>query len=207
MNPRLIVTIVALSLSVGLAGGAVWVKLHRKVDAAASCGASRVAGSAIGGHFTLLDQTGATVTDADIIKQPTLIYFGYTFCPDVCPLDNARNAEVVAALDTRGIGVTPVFVSVDPKRDTPEVMAAYVRNFSPKMIGLTGSAAQVADAARAYHVYYKAHDDTDPNDYTVDHSAFTYLMLPGHGFADFFTQDDTASQIEERVVCDIAAVS
>ncbi|MBI1417241.1 MAG: SCO family protein [Limimaricola sp.] len=207
MNPRLIVAVAALSLSAVLAGTAAWVSFHGKGDAFASCGASQVAGSAIGGHFTLVDQTGATVTDADIIKQPTLVYFGYTFCPDVCPLDNARNAEVVAALDKRGIDVTPVFISVDPKRDTPEVMAAYVENFSPKMIGLTGSAAQVADAARAYHVYYKAHDETDPNYYAVDHSAFTYLMLPGHGFADFFTRDDTAAQIEERVACDIAAVS
>jgi len=207
MTPRFYVTTIALALSAVLAAAAAWVTFRGNADPFAACGAGRVAGSAIGGRFTLVDQTGATVTDADIIKGPTLIYFGYTFCPDVCPLDNARNAEVVTALEKLQIDATPVFISVDPRRDTPEVMAAYVGNFGPKMIGLTGTLAQVADAARAYHVYYQAHDDTDPNYYLVDHTAFTYLMLPGRGFADFFTRDDTAEEIEKRVACDVKAAA
>ena len=127
-------------------------------DEFASCRASQVAGGsgAIGGPFTLVDEDGKTVTDMDVITKPSLVYFGYTFCPDVCPLDNARNAEAVSILEDRGIEVTPVFISIDPKRDTPEVMKEFTDLLHPRMIGLTGTSEQVKAASQAFKTYYRA---------------------------------------------------
>lgn len=168
------------------------------------CGAGVVGGD-IGGPFTLTDQDGRVVTDAEVIDQPSLVYFGYTFCPDVCPLDLARNAEAVDILEERGIIVKPVFISIDPKRDTVDVVRDFVGALHPRMVGLTGTEDEVAVASRAYRTYYKRQDGDDPDYYLVDHSTFTYLMLPGRGFADFFKRDDPADRIADRVACAVDA--
>ena len=168
------------------------------------CAGSAVAGGAIGGPFTLVDETGATVTDADVITEPTLVYFGYTFCPDVCPIDNARNAAAVDILSQDGISATPVFVSVDPERDTVDIVRDYTENFHPKMIGLTGTPEQVAEAAQEYRVVYSKADD-DPEYYLVSHSVFTYLMMPDAGFVDFFKREDSPQTIADRVSCFVDA--
>jgi protein SCO1/2 len=157
-------------------------------------------GGDIGGPFTLVDEDGKTVTDKDLLTKPTLVYFGYSFCPDVCPLDSARNAEAVDLLKAKGLDVTPIFISIDPERDTPAVMKSFTENLHPNMIGLTGTPEQLQAVSRAYKTYYKKQDSGDQY-YMMDHSTFTYLMLPGHGFADFFTRDDTAEQIAERTAC------
>ncbi|PZQ97708.1 MAG: SCO family protein [Cereibacter sphaeroides] len=191
---------------IAVVGGTAWSVLNRGSDPFASCRQSQIAGGAdtIGGPFELVDQTGKTVTDKDVITKPTLVYFGYTFCADVCPVDNARNAEVTDILEERGIDVTPVFITVDPKRDTTQVMADYVANMHPRMIGLTGSAYQIAAATRAYKVYFKANEG-DPDFYLVDHTTFTYLMLPGRGFADFYRREATPDQMAESVSCFVGA--
>lgn len=171
-------------------------------DAYAQCRTGQVAGTAtVGGPFTLVDGAGRTVTDKDVITGPTLIYFGYTFCPDVCPLDVARNAMAVEILEERGKTVTPVFISIDPERDTPGAVDAFARNNHPRMIGLTGSPDQVAAASRAYRTFYRKHDEGDPEFYLVDHSTFTYLVTPGDGFLEFFRRDLTAEQLADRVGC------
>ena len=168
-------------------------------DVFADCPGSQSAG-AVGGPFTLVDENGQTVTDQDVITEPTLLYFGYTFCPDVCPLDSQRNADATDLLAEQGISVRPVFITVDPNRDTPEVVATFTDYFHERMLGLTGSPEQVAAASRAYKTYYKKNDD-DPQFYTVDHSTFTYLVLPGYGVIDFFRRDDTADTIATRTAC------
>lgn len=171
-------------------------------DEFASCRASQVAGGsgAIGGPFTLVDEDGKTVTDMDVITKPSLVYFGYTFCPDVCPLDNARNAEAVSILEDRGIEVTPVFISIDPKRDTPEVMKEFTDLLHPRMIGLTGTSEQVKAASQAYKTYYRA-QNPDEEYYLVDHSTFTYLVLPERGFVDVFRRDISADEMADQVAC------
>jgi len=194
----IIAAVVAIAL---LAGSAVFVLFGRGDDLAASCGASRVIGGDIGGPFTLVDETGKTVTDTDVITGPTLLYFGYTYCPDVCPLDTARNAEAVEILDERGLEVTPVFVSIDPGRDTPELLAEFTDVFHPRMIGLSGSPEQVKAASQAYKTYYKKQESDDEEYYLVDHSTFTYLVFPEHGFVEFFKREDTAEQMADRVQC------
>ena len=172
-------------------------------DAFADC-RQGAAGGEIGGPFSLIDQTGATVTEAEALSKPALIYFGYTSCPDICPLDNARNAEAVDILEEQGFEVTPVFITIDPARDTLPVMAEYAANFHPRMLALTGSDDQIAAAARAFRVYYKKQDSGDEY-YLMDHSVFTYLMLPGTGFADFFKRDMAAQDLARSVGCYLQA--
>ena len=193
-----ILAVIAALAAVGFLGWQYW--MGTRTDEFASCGGGSVAGGSIGGAMSLTDETGAPVTDADLFKKPALVYFGYTFCPDVCPLDNVRNAEALDILKTQGIDIASYFISVDPVRDTPEVMADYTSNIHPDLIGLTGNPDQIAGAAGAYKVVYRANLDQGEY-YTVDHTTFTYLMLPGGRFADFFRRDDSAAVMAERAAC------
>lgn len=170
------------------------------------CGETAVAGGAIGGPFELVSETGETVTDAEVITKPTLVYFGYTFCPDVCPLDSARNAQAAYMLEDQGLDLGTIFISVDPPRDTVEVVGDFTDNFHENMIGLTGSPEQVKAASQAYKVYYNAHND-DPDYYLVDHTTNTYLMFPDTGFKTFFRRDNTPEQIAEISACFINQMS
>ena len=176
-------------------------------DPFARCRGSAIAGGAgqIGGPFTLVSETGETVTDADVITEPTILYFGYTFCPDVCPLDTVRNAEAVDILEAGGYSVQPVFISVDPERDTPEVVEAFTANIHPRMLGLTGTPEQTDAAADAYRVYYRINREGDDPYYLVDHSAFSYLVLPEYGFVEFFNREATPVEMAERAQCFIDA--
>ena len=191
----------AAAVLAGLLGGTAYtVWSTRAADQFAECRGGAVGGGDIGGAFTLVDETGKTVTDKDVIAKPSLVYFGYTFCPDVCPLDNARNADAVDILEEKGIEVTPLFISIDPERDTPEVVRDFTENLHPRMIGLTGTPEQVKAASLAYKTYFKKQDSGDEF-YLMDHSTFTYLVLPEKGFVDFFQRDDTAEQMADRVAC------
>ena len=194
--------VVCLLLVTWIASLGIWPFADRSGDQFASCRSSAVAGGVgqIGGPFNLLDSAGKTVTDADVITAPSLVYFGYTFCPDVCPMDTIRNAEAVDVLEKNGKTATPVFISIDPKRDTPEVVGDYAEAIHPRMIGLTGSPEQVKAASRAYRTYYKAHDDDDDY-YLVDHSTMTYLVLPEHGVVEFFRRDVGPEALAAKAAC------
>ncbi|WP_223421886.1 SCO family protein [Tateyamaria pelophila] len=199
---RIIAPIAAIVAALFL--GVFWWMTRQADDTSpfAQCQATQVAddGNNIGGPFELINAQGETVTDTDVITEPSLIYFGYTFCPDVCPLDTARNAEAVDLLTERGMSVTPIFITIDPERDTPDIVGDFAYNLHEKMIGLTGSEEQVAAASKAYRTYYKAHDKSDEF-YLVDHSTFTYLVLPEHGFVEFFRRDVSADAMADRVAC------
>ncbi len=202
MSRTLAVAAVFIAIA-ALAGMTIYSKLFGgSGDKFAQCREGQIAGGAgsIGGPFELVSETGETVTDKDVITEPTLVYFGYTFCPDVCPLDNARNAEAVDILEAGGMSVTPVMITIDPERDTPEVLAEFTDYLHPRMVGLTGTAAQIKSASRAYKTYYKKQEGEDEF-YLMDHSTFTYLMLPEHGFAEYFRRDATPEQMAERVGC------
>ena len=190
-------------LVAGMLGVLGWnVVQGRSADQFAECRASTVAGGAgqIGGPFELVDHHGRDVTDADVVTRPTILYFGYTFCPDVCPLDVARNAEAVELLEEDGLIAQPVFISVDPRRDTPEVLAEFASIFHPRMIGLTGSEEQVRAASRAYRTFFQVHP-SDDEFYLIDHSTHSYLVLPEHGFVEFFPRSLNARQIADRAAC------
>lgn len=168
-------------------------------DKFAQCRSSTVAGD-LGGPFELVNAAGETVTDADVITEPTLIYFGYTYCPDVCPLDVDRNASAIELLEARGKSVTPVFISIDPQRDTPEVVGDFADAMHPKMIGLTGSDAQVKAASQAYRTYYSAHPAVD-DEYLVDHSTFSYLVMPETGFVEYFRRELGPEELVDKIGC------
>ena len=163
---------------VGLAGAAIFLSL-KQPEGPLSPAAVNVAGAEIGGPFTLTDQSGARVTSAGLIDGPTLIYFGYTFCPDVCPVDVAVMASAVDLLAEQGFGVTPVFVTIDPARDTSEALIYYAEAMHPELVALTGTAAEIKAAANAYRVYYERVDLEDSAaDYLMSHSTFTYFVMP-----------------------------
>ena len=171
-----------------------------EVNYYAECRGGQVAGN-IGGSFSLINQDGFEVTDVDVIKEPSLIYFGYTFCPDICPLDTYRNVEAVRILERKGYSITPIFITFDPQRDTTEVLKEFSNFMHPKMIGLTGSDEQIRKITNKYRVYYKKQNDEDQQNYLVDHTAFTYLVLPEKGFMDFFRRNLTAEQLADKVAC------
>ncbi len=183
-----------------------YVRLAMEADPFAQCRETAIAGGAqIGGPFTLLDEFGASVTDETVITQPSLLYFGYTYCPDVCPFDVARNAIAIDILAERGVEVTPIFISVDPDRDTPEQVGAFAYNMHPRMIGLTGTPEQVAAVSRAYKTYYRKHDG-DGDDYLVDHSTFSYLVAPEIGFMEFYRRDEDPDDMADSIACFVDAI-
>jgi cytochrome oxidase Cu insertion factor (SCO1/SenC/PrrC family) len=157
--------------------------------------------AAIGGPFQLVDSAGHPVTDQAFRGKYMLVYFGYTFCPDVCPTTLADVATALDKLGPRAGEVQPLFITVDPQRDTPAVVGQYAANFSPRLVGLTGTADQIAAVAHAYRVYYARHRTGDgPGDYTMDHSSILYLMGPdGHFIAPI-----RADEQPEAMAADIA---
>jgi len=200
--------LVAAAAAVGLSAGLWWWTQAPTPDVFAGCRGSVVAGGpgAIGGPFTLVNQDGVTVTDAEVIDRPSILYFGYTFCPDVCPLDTARNVTAVEILEEQGLEVKPVFISIDPERDTPEALAAFVGNLHPRMVGLTGTPDQVRAASQAYRTFYQKQDSEDEF-YLVDHSTFSYLVLPGHGFVEFYRRETTPEAMAESMACFVRAAA
>lgn len=193
--------------AVGLVGAgliaSLWFALgYNQSKYSSDCSGSQVSGGkgSIGGPFTLVDENEKTVTDLDVFTEPSLVYFGYSFCPDVCPLDNSRNAEAVELLEERGYQVQPVFISVDPDRDTPEVLKEFTDYFHPRMLGLSGSHEQVKAASQAYRTYYRLHDQEDEF-YLVDHSTFTYLVFPESGFVEYFTRETSAEEMADVTAC------
>ncbi|MEO0730090.1 MAG: SCO family protein [Pseudomonadota bacterium] len=180
----LVLTAVAATLiGAGAAGALIY-----KPDLAKQATQVMTSGKAlIGGPFELVTHDGKTVTDADFRGKPLLVFFGFTHCPDICPAGLQVMAEAMETLGDKADDVQPVFISVDPERDTPELMASYVSAFHPSLIGLTGSNAQVQAAIKAYRVYArKVALDGSETEYTVDHSAFVYLMDKNGDFVRHF---------------------
>ncbi|MGE3874109.1 MAG: SCO family protein [Parvibaculaceae bacterium] len=154
----------------------------------------------VGGPFTLTNQDGKRVTDQDFRGKYMLIFFGYTFCPDVCP---GELQVMSAALDEMGPAadkIQPIFITIDPARDTPETLKIYVSNFHPRMVGLTGSDEDIAAVAKAYRVYYaKAKGAEDKPDYLMDHGTILYLMGPDGKFVKHFTYGTEAKALAEAL--------
>lgn len=186
---------------IALGGMLIFTILGTANDAYAACRSLRIAGAGqLGGSFEMQHHDGRTVTDADVITEPTLMYFGYTFCPDVCPLDTARNAAAIDLLSEAGHSVTPVFVTVDPERDTAAELSDFVSNLHEKMIGLTGTEEQVNATAKTFRVYFQKQEAKDEF-YLVDHSAYSYLVKPGEGFVAAFDRALSEEQLVDQMTC------
>jgi cytochrome oxidase Cu insertion factor (SCO1/SenC/PrrC family) len=152
--------------------------------------------SLVGGPFTLEDGNGKQVTDRDFRGKYMLVYFGYTYCPDVCPTTLNEVTNALDRLGPKANDLQPIFITVDPARDTPAVMKQYTAAFTPRLIGLTGTAEQIGKVAQEYRVYYAKHrTGPGPNDYTMDHSSVLYLMGPSGKFIAPIRTDEDGAQM------------
>jgi protein SCO1/2 len=184
--PRVLVGAAVLLVLVLVGAGAVWF--------------TQGGAPTIGGPFKLVNGQGKTVTDRDFRGRYLLVYFGYTFCPDVCPTTLNQMADALDALGSKGAEVQPLFITVDPKRDTPQVIGQYVANFSPRLVGLTGTPEEIAKVAREYRVYYAIHKNAEqPADYTVDHSSILYLMSPSGAFIAPIRADQSGADMAKDI--------
>ena len=174
-RPILILAALVLLLAAGI-GSYAW--FNRAMHGPQGSGIALV-----GGPFSLVDQNGKRVTEKDFLGKYMLVFFGYTFCPDVCPTELQVMSAALDQLGPEADRIEPIFVSIDPARDTPEVLKAYVANFGPRLVGLTGTPEEVAAIAKAYRVFYaKAGNSSSTADYLMDHSSIIYLMGPDGRF-------------------------
>jgi len=157
----------------------------------------------IGGPFALIDQTGKQVTDKDFRGRYMLVFFGFTHCPDVCPAELQVMADALGQLGPKASEIVPVFITLDPERDTPEVVGAYLKNFGPNFVGLTGTPEAIAAAATAYHVAfskfeYKGQDGKTA--YSIDHSTLLYLMDKNGDYITHFSFGTPATKMTETLL-------
>ncbi|KAL5490970.1 hypothetical protein EMCRGX_G016181 [Ephydatia muelleri] len=202
----------SLALMVVAGGGVVMYvqKVRQEKDEAREREKTRSLGkAALGGPFSLVDHNGQPKTDKSFLGQWMLIYFGFTFCPDVCPDELEKMASVINKLDsTPGLPkLQPLFITVDPERDTPTVIKKYLEDFHPRMLGLTGSPEQIQQVARAYRVYYSPAPVDDNNDYLVDHTIIMYLVGPDGAFKEYFGQNRKAEEISAAIANHMIAFS
>lgn len=154
----------------------------------------------IGGPFTLVNGSGKTLTDKDFRGQYMLVYFGFTHCPDICPTTLLVMKNALSHMGEKSRRITPVFISLDPERDTPEVVGRYVTNFGDRLIGLTGNPAQVKQAADAYRVFYtKVEQPDSAAGYLIDHSGFVYLMDPNGKYVAHFAHSIPEGELAAKL--------
>jgi cytochrome oxidase Cu insertion factor (SCO1/SenC/PrrC family) len=153
----------------------------------------------VGGPFELIDQTGRRRSDAEFRGKLLIVYFGYTYCPDVCPTDLMQIGLAIDKLGAAGAEVQPLFISVDPERDTPDVLAPYVAQFHPRLIGLTGNPEQIRAVADAYKAYYAKYQPPDGAVYLIDHTGFVYLMGRNGEYLGFFPPNTSAERMVEVI--------
>lgn len=154
----------------------------------------------VGGPFTLTDHTGRKVTDKDFLGKYMLVFFGYTYCPDVCPTELQVMSAALDSLGAKADTIQPIFISVDPQRDTPEVLKQYVANFHPRLVGLTGTPDEIASVAKAYRVYFsKVENNSGTDTYLMDHSAIIYLMDRQGKFLKHFTYSTDAAALAKAI--------
>jgi protein SCO1/2 len=196
MRTRLIVFVIAGFLIGALAGAAILLLTTPQGGQPVQSSGTAL----IGGPFSLVGTDGKPVTDRDFRGRYMLIFFGFTHCPDICPAELQVIAQALDQLGDKAKNVVPVFITLDPERDTPEAMANYVKSFGPNFVGLTGSPEAIAAAAKAYRVSYsKVENNDSPGDYSVDHSALVYLMDPEGRYVTHFSYGLSAEQMAEKL--------
>jgi protein SCO1/2 len=158
-----------------------------------------VAGMSVGGPFTLTDHRGQNFTEANLRGQHSLIYFGFTFCPAICPTELQKMTAALKQAGPLADKILPVFITVDPDRDTQENMAAYVAQFDDSMVGLTGTQAQIDTVLKAYHIYARKVQDPAMTEYTMDHSSYIYFMDPAGGLIGIYGVNSTPAEIAAAI--------
>ena len=195
---RFLNSVVWGTLSVAIAGPAFLWALDNYLDNGSKT--VRYSGEAdIRSEFSLIDHTGREVTQADYADRWQLAFFGFTNCPDICPTTLAYMANVMDLLGEDADRVAPIFITVDPARDTVPVMAEYVSAFHPSLIGLTGTEAQVAEAAKNFRAWYeRTEDDAAPDGYMMAHAGYIYLMQPSGEFEAVYQESDQPPEVLAR---------
>jgi protein SCO1/2 len=153
----------------------------------------------IGGPFNLTDINGNPVSNVDFLGKYHIVYFGFTHCPDICPHELRKLTNVLKILESRGVQITPIFISVDPKRDTPQRLRDYAKDYHPKTVWLTGTFEQIEAAAKKFRVYFSKPEETS-QDYVVDHSIFFYVMSKKGECLDVFGKIASEGETVERVM-------
>lgn len=192
--------LLAMILTVAAVAGGLWFGQTRDgPDGAATAGAVPT-GPNIGGPFTLVDQNGVTVTERDLLGHTTIVFFGYTFCPDVCPIGLNRITEALEQLGARADKIVPYFFTIDPARDTPAALQEFAQHFHPRLRALTGTEEQVQQAVTAYKVYRKL-DKRSPDDveYVVDHTSLIYVLGPDGKYAAHFSHGTPVADMVARL--------
>ena len=190
----------AVVVALAVVGSATWFAL-------APAGRSMAGGEAlVGGPFTLTDQHGAEVTEQDFAGRHMLIYFGYTYCPDFCPMSLSNMTQAMDLLPPeQAEQVVPIFITVDPERDTVAQLAEYAPLFHPRLVALTGSPEATKAAAQAYRVYFAKAGDQDSDAYLMDHSTFIYLMGPDGRYVRHFAHNAAPEEIAAVIEAALAA--
>lgn len=199
MQSNVIKIIIGVSLLIGV--GALYLLLSLKTPDKPLAGQVNIYedNAEIGGDFELIDQNGEIFSSDELKGKLSLIYFGFTSCPDICPTSLNKITKAVEILSENKIDIVPVFITIDPSRDTPAVLKEYLKHFHPKFIGLTGNEKQIREVADKFKVYYAkaASENDNDQDYMLDHSSFTYLMDKNGKYLKHFYLDSAPSKIME----------
>ncbi len=193
------VAVAALFVAI-VTAGSLWILGNRAAEPYAHTRAEGVA--QVGGPFSLIDQSGQPRTDADFRGHYLLVFFGFTNCPDICPTTLTMIEDVLTMLGPKAENVVPIFISIDPERDTPAILKSYLSSFGTRFVGLTGTADEVAKAAKAYRVYYQK-VALEGGGYTMNHSSIIYLMGPDGKFVSHYEiengPDALAADLSKRL--------
>lgn len=184
MNRKLSLGVIALVVAVFVFGA--WLNLKQDDPPETAAVGGMVINAEIGGPFELTDHTGSPFGTANLAGDYALIYFGYTFCPDICPTELGQIAEAIDLLEDDGNRVRPVMITIDPERDTVENLSEYVPLFHERLVGLTGTEDQIRDVASDYRVFYRKVENPDYTYYLMDHTSFVYLLAPSGEIASMF---------------------
>lgn len=206
---RIIRTLILATVALVVGAGTAWYqvkfqKAYVRGGGSQDGGAMPVAGLEIGGPFSLTNHMGEAVTEKSYAGQYKLIYFGFTYCPAICPTELQKISRVTKAIEGKNPELAekfqPLFITIDPERDTVPVMKDYVSLFHPKLVGLTGTKPQTDFITKAYRIFARRVDDPEQNDYTMDHSSYLYLMGPDDKLLGLYRMDDDADYIYDDLI-------
>ena len=199
MKKRIITIVLAAVAGLVLAGSLAYIEKKGAAREEESTDLIPVTKDAFGEPFTLTDHTGKKVSDKDFTGKYRLIYFGFTYCPAICPTELAKITNTLKVLGDKGKEIQPLFITVDPERDTVEAMGKYVTLFTPSLIGLTGTPEEIKAVAKAYKIYYARVQEENMSDYTMDHSSFIYFMAPDDRLLQIFRMEDSADVMAKKI--------